>query len=315
MNKIPLFIEKVWSEMPGDYFFIGTGKWVPGRGENTDWQEHCFTRKQFKNIRKFLKDNAHKNLYWCPHGFSKNRRVRAHAVMPPLLWADLDRIKLAKVQPQPTYAWETSPKRYAALWLLDQSPESIELNKRMSKAHCEDGKGEGGWQFSKYLRIPGTTNHKYPTKPTVRLVISDGPTHDAADIDEVLPKLRDLDVDGTAAQDGKKIWAKYASKFKAGTRAEIFQKVVKPGKRSEVLWRLVKECIEAGMLDDEIFAVLWHSAWNKFRSKHNGDVQLRRDIEKARTEEFAAPSAEPPTPNTALSSQCIKSALVSHWTS
>lgn len=55
----------------------------------------------------------------------------------------------------------------------------------------------------------------------------------------------------------------------------IHQKVAH-GDRSKVLWRLINECMEAGLTDLQVYEVLRDSVWNKI------DVDLMDDIQRAR---------------------------------
>ena len=59
-----------------------------------------------------------------------------------------------------------------------------------------------------------------------------------------------------------------------------------PGKRSEVFWRLVNECVEAGMSREEAYIILKASPWNKFRGRSSEIVQLNRELDKVYKKKF-----------------------------
>jgi hypothetical protein len=70
--------------------------------------------------------------------------------------------------PRPTAILESSPGRLQMWWRLDSevAPEiGEELNRRLAYAMGAD---KSGWDLTELLRVPGTRNHKYPERPTVR---------------------------------------------------------------------------------------------------------------------------------------------------
>ena len=131
----------LWRGQPGKFFCIAT------KGE-AGWRNHFFTRAEFKDIDEFLAEHDEEDLYWCPHGFIRRSRLAEHACESNLLWADLDMVDPRKLELKPTIAWETSSRRYAALWKLDAEP-SRGLRKRFNDAIGPD---TGGWCLSKVLR-------------------------------------------------------------------------------------------------------------------------------------------------------------------
>lgn len=260
---------KVWRDQPGRWFFIST------KDHNGNWKDHPFKRGEFKTLLpEFLEKNTDKDLYWCCHGFSRPRRLKRYAEIPKLLWADLDESD-PRDMPQflPTYAWESSPGRFAACWRLT-SHMTEDANRRLTYHLKAD---PGGWDLSQVLRIPGTTNYKYESKPKVKLLWSDGPEYDIGDILKALPaerKAKESDV-------ARGLYRKYERHFSGWVRRQLMKGKPKPGKRSQVLWRLTNEMMEAGCTADEAFELLRVSPWNKFVKRRDGDEQLKREIDKA----------------------------------
>ena len=101
-----------------------------------------------------------KNVYWCPHGFSKPRRKKQYAVLPALLWSDMDEAH-PNLQFKPTIAIESSPDRYVGIWECDATV-SEGLNRRLT---YHIGADKGGWDLTQVLRTPGTLNYKYDPPP------------------------------------------------------------------------------------------------------------------------------------------------------
>jgi len=264
-----VFLLRLWKEQPGKWFFLCT------KDRQGQWRDHPFRRSEFVGIAKFVEANADKDLYFCPHGFSKNRRLKRYAEIPKLLWADLDESD-PRDAPEfmATYAWESSPGRFAAMWRLTQFMTE-ELNRRLTYHLKAD---PGGWDLTQVLRLPGTINYKYDSKPKVKLLWSDGPEHDPKTLERKLPtsqpKHREVDV-------ARGIYKKYERFFDGWVRRTLLKGKPKPGKRSEVLWKLTNCLVEAGCSNDEAFELLRVSPWNKFSKRRDGDEQLRREIDKS----------------------------------
>lgn len=266
-----MILLRIWKQQPGRYFFLST------KDRAGVWKDHPFRRSQFKEVEQFIVDHADKDLYWCPHGFTKPRRLKKFAEIPKLLWADLDEANPSSMGDFiPTVAWESSPGRFAGVWVLDEFMTE-DINKRMT---YHVGADKGGWDITQVLRIPGTRNYKYASTPKGRLLWSDGPTYVVRDLDANLPKEQSSfkKREGNVALG---LYKKYESKFSGYVRRQLLKGKVIPGKRSEVLWKLAHELIEAGCTREEAFELLRVSPWNKFNKRRDGDEQLRRELDKA----------------------------------
>lgn len=268
-----MFITKLWSKLPGKFFCLSTKDGSnPGK-----WKDYFFSPDDFGKIKQFLLDHADKNIYFCPHGFNRRVRQKADAVLPNMLWADLDFSDPNKMKPKPTIAIESSPGRFVGLWLLKgQMTES--LNRRLTYAVDAD---PGGWDVTQVLRLPGTKNYKYASQPRVRLLWDDGPKWKPETIDKMVPQEDDVEEGGEHLSPSE-VFEQYSSKLPRWVRRELLaKKITGRADRSEMLWKLENECIEAGMTEDEAFAVIRNSVWNKFAGRRNEESQLRKEISKA----------------------------------
>lgn len=265
-----MIITRIWKDQPGRYFCIST------KDHKGNWKDHFFSRGQFKTVPQFLKDNHDKDLYWCPHGFTRPRRLKQNTEPPKLLWADLDESDPREMEGlMPSVAWESSPGRYAAVWFIDEFTTE-DLNRGLTYHIKAD---PGGWDFTQVLRVPGSLNYKYDSKPKVRLMWADGPAYSAKEIRSRIPQAQRA---GTRkSSTSHKIYKKYEKHLPGKIRRELLNGKPTAGKRSEVFWRLVNELLEVGMSGDECFEVLRDSAWNKFKNRRDSDEQLRREISKA----------------------------------
>lgn len=266
-----MIIDRIWSQQPGKYFCLST------KSGSDKWEDHFFQRGEFREIPTFLKDNADKQIYFCPHGFSKPRRLKPYAVLPKLLWSDLDEADPRTIKLKPTVAIESSPGRFVGLWFTD-SEVSEDLNRRMSYFVGAD---KSGWDLTQVLRVPGTINYKYHTMPKVRLMWTDGPSYKISELGKKLPQETTEEESGTVESDAAEIFKRYEKKLPHWCRREILSGKPTAGKRSEMFWKLGQTLVETGLTTDEAFVLLKASPWNKFAGRRNEDVQLQRELDKA----------------------------------
>lgn len=273
-----MIILDLWKKQPGKFFCIST------KDGGDRWKDHFFSPDQFGEIKGFLRDHSEENIYFCPHGFNRRVRQKGEAVLPNLLWADLDYADPKSIKPKPTIAIESSPGRFVGLWIVkgkvDENLESI--NRRLTYFIGAD---QGGWDLTQVLRFPGTKNFKYTSQPRVRVLWDDGPKYSLKKIESMLP-VDEQKEDGEYLSPGE-VFARYEEKLPRWVRRELLAtKTVGRSDRSEMLWKLENACLEAGMTMDEAFAVLKRSAWNKFAGRRSEDEQLRRELRKAVANHF-----------------------------
>lgn len=264
-----MIITRIWDEQPGVYFCIST------KSPSGKWEDHFFRRREFKRIPRFLNDHRSSDLYFCPHGFSKPRRIADNAVTPKLLWSDMDEAHPEKAKLKPSIAIESSPGRFVGIWRLDE-PMTVELNRRLTYFLGAD---PSGWDLTQVLRCPNTINYKYSNTPRTRLLWQDGPTYRTKKLNKELPEL-DID-DPNIEGDRAAIFKKWRTKLPPWVQRELVTKSVPPtGKRSEMLWKLNNALFEAGVPIEEILLLVKGSVWNKFAGRYSEDKQLRRELDK-----------------------------------
>jgi hypothetical protein len=175
-------------------------------------------------------------------------------------------------------AWETSPGRFAALWLLESFVADIgPVNRALTYAIGAD---KGCWDAPHVLRIPGTKNFKYDGAPRGRLLWSSGTKYSLDDFPAPSPEKRRKKRSTTPRGGGAvKISSKRLKVIRSRLSGEIRLYLDGRGRaidRSKVMWRLMKELFAAGASEDETFELLSRCAWNKF-----SDDSLMQQIEKA----------------------------------
>jgi hypothetical protein len=271
-----LLVVSLWKKQPGQYFCIST------KSASGKWKDNWFKKSELKDVPDFVDENLDKNVYFCPHGFSKPERKKEFAVPPRMLYADLDESDPRKLDLEPTIALESSPGRFVGFWETDEEIEES-LNRRLSYSIGAD---VSGWDLTQVLRFPNTRNYKYHTTPRVRILWNNGPTYETRRLDKMIPQIKNVmgeDLDNQAA----KTFKRYEKKMPRWLRRELLQGKPTPGKRSEVLWKMQNELLEIGMSREEAFDVLWVCPWNKFRTRRDGVDQLWRELDKSLDQHFA----------------------------
>lgn len=275
----------LWKTLPGKFFCISTKS-----PDKEDFSDNFFAPDEFGKIKQFIKDNRHKNIWFCPHGFNRRSRQKVEAVLPKLLWADLDYSdprgnKLFKGI-KPTILIESSPGRFVGIWRIDKTMTE-ELNKALSYFVEAD---KAGWDVTQLFRYPGTRNHKYPeTLPMVREVWSDGPNHRVKTLKKILPSIAVQEGVNGELLDFDEVWAAYERQMPQWLRRNLQQKkLIGNQDRSTTLWKMECEMLEIGMTQDEAFTLLWNSVFNKFHDRRNGEQLLRNDLSKAAGQAFRA---------------------------
>jgi len=216
------------------------------------WKNPEFHDKAFKTLEEaeeFL-SSIEGDKYFCPTTFSQTPRRKNNVLASQWLWQDLDPVDPRKIYPRPTIAWETSPGRYQGLWKLDKAypPQEIEkLNKQLADLTHAD---HGSWILTKVLRIPGTNNFKYTARPEVRLLWKEDRSYTPAEIVQQLPnKVKELLEEDSTGQD-----------------------------RSDTLWFMEHELANAGFNIDQIYNIIKHSQWNKYKGRADEEQRLMHEI-------------------------------------
>ena len=259
-----MLILRVWRTQPGDYFCLST------RGKK-GWRDHFRTLEEWEDIDEFIADHEESDdLYWCPHSFLRqSRRTEYYARPSNMLWADLDAVDPTTLDLRPSMAWQTSPKRYAAIWRLDGEPRRG-LRRAFNQAIRADG---NGWCLTKVLRVPGSINHKYPNHPRGKVLWEAGPVYS---LDEV---ARQYPVPISSPQplhrkssslEPRAILDKY--KIRGLLRQELLYGLPTAGvRRHRMHCKLAYELHKKGVPAGEAFVCLRDTKWNKHAIENKDD--------------------------------------------
>ena len=280
------FLSTVWSKQPTGQAFLSTKDWSTG-----EWREH-----PVDHVNPVIPETG--DIYFAPCLFTEQRRLRKYVKGGRWLYADLDSVhpqSLTDIGVTPTLAWQTSPDRYQALWLLDRPlrPRALEqLNQRLTYL---TGADKGGWSLTKVLRVPHSTSTKYSQPFTVALLErSHKPV--TYTVPEMTAILRDVTTPTTAATfptppqltnlpDPQTLFARRRRRIPVRARQLLRftpDDVLQSDDRSARLWELENLLLhEARLSPEETFVLVQHSAWNKYRGQRREHRALWTEIAKA----------------------------------
>lgn len=292
-------LRRIWGRDREGFVFL---PWIAGGASTVDERKRGFHEgpayewpKDEEKILSYLGTHAEDDVYFTPSLFEMPVRQNETAVAERALWADLDAASPDIDEWRPSIAWETSPKRYQGIWLLDRPLVGASWagreNQRLTTALGAD---PSGWDTTQLLRVPGRPNHKveYRGKRIVgRLLWTDGPRYKLDQLTD-LPEITVTDAERQAdlldedllrGVDRRAVWARVRLKVSKQVREYMAQKgEVSAGEadRSTVLWQIERDLADAGCTLAEIVALVRASAWNKYRGR--ADELKRLKIEAAR---------------------------------
>jgi len=269
-------IKEIWEEQPPGFYCMSL------KDLDGNWRDNVFetinSALAWMNKSKELGD-----LYFCITSLSDKRRVKGCVQASRYLWQDLDEVKPDSLGDlKPTVAWQSSPGRYQAVWRLDHLCEPKELEELNKALAYKVGADQGSWILTKVLRIPGTRNHKYPEQPTVKQLWNNGSTFRIADLQEALkiPASEPTISVAGPSLDWKRIYTKYKDKIPRKVRRLLDAEKAVKGKRSDILWYLEHELLNAGLRPKEVVVLVKASVWNKYRGRDSEDDILEKEVAK-----------------------------------
>jgi hypothetical protein len=290
-------ISKAWGRQKGYCFFPYI------RGDAKDKKERIMSYEEGKAFlwprdrdKIIAHLNAHKNddVYWCPSLFEGPKRRLELAMDEHALWADLDEVDPRQIEDYPpTIAWETSPGRFQALWLISggdmQGASWAGRENQCLTYHL--GADPSGWDTTQLLRIPGWANHKpdYRKKdgsaPVGKLITQRGRRYLVDEFND-LPDVPTANVvveileDEIDRVDRQSVWGRVRLKVSQRVR-ELVSARSATGDRSDALWEIERELADAGCTVPEIVAIVRATVWNKFQGRGDEIRRLTTEAAKA----------------------------------
>lgn len=236
------------------------------------------------------------NVWYCTSLLDDKKRTKDNCLPGRIVWADLDNADPATIHPSPTCIVESSPKRYQALWRLNQvvAPEVAEdYSKRIAYTYRSNGVDPSGWDLTQLLRVPLTHNFKYtktgkmPPEVVIRESTEELVSVDIFEAIETGELSKDepyLDVDMPDI-DTLPAPEQVMYKYRDALGRTAFRSVytVEPNALEDwsgIMWRLIGICLESGMELDEAFSICLTAACNKYVRDNRPPQRLWREVLK-----------------------------------
>lgn len=264
-------VQEIWGRSPGRYASVAT----INRLHDNDFREEYLSIAIVPSSQRYGYD-----LFFSALQFNEKKRSNTTVGLPGILFADLDASKPFQLNPVPTYAWETSPESYQAVWFLETPIPDYQtwadLNSRMTEHTHAD---PGGWAGSKLLRYPGSANFKRATDtsiPVGSVVMDTHSLYTLEGMDRVLPSLNrpSLKTTGeapplpTARESDVMVAALFPLLTLRGRYMLLEQSV------TDRSWHIVKTIREMKQKIDDpkmVFDAIWWRPWNKWRIRNQPD--------------------------------------------
>jgi hypothetical protein len=290
-------ISRAWGNQKGYCFFPWVDGSVTTKVERIqsyrEGPAYRWPRERDKII-EHLQVHTDDDVWWCPNLFEQRSRRAEYAMDERALWADLDEVDPKDIDERyrPSIAWETSPGRFQALWLLRGAGR---LN--MSWPGYENhkltyylGADVSGWDATQLLRLPGWENHKPDRREANggkpwrgKLIINSvrkflvHEFDELPDVQTVSPMEAAILEEQLESVDRHEVWARVKARLPRHIQDFIRAKQTS-GDRSEVLWQIERSLADAGCSLAEVVAIVRATVWNKYVGRQD---ELRRLTEES----------------------------------
>lgn len=252
-------------------------------------------------MAEYAQKHQNEDVYFSPILYYEERRIRENAKSVSVVYADADTCNPANFRVAPSIVVETSKERWHAYWLLDgeQEPHRVAiLAKRVAYAHRDQGCDVSGWNPTKLLRIPGTSNLKYGV---AQPVIGET-TGQIYTIEELENLYADVEIDKVLELASAPMPENTPEIIKALAKVSSNREVLSlyiddpmPGADlSKMLWKLELELFRQGLTAEEVFVIAKNAKCNKYHSpnrpkRSDADGDLWREVQRA-AQSFAQPT-------------------------
>jgi hypothetical protein len=248
---------------------------------------------ELDDMVQYATKHSEEDVYFSPILYYEERRIRENAKTVSVVYADADTCSPDNFRIKPSISVETSKDRWHTYWILDgeHDPQRVALlAKQIAYAHKDQGCDLSGWNPTKLLRIPNTSNKKYSDNQRV-VASSTGEVYKIEDIelkykDIIVDKMMDL-ADAPLPAQPPAVMSVLA---KLSSNKEILSLYLdEPTPNSDfskMLWKLELELFRSGLTPEEVFVVAKHARCNKYHSplrakRADPDGDLWREVQRA----------------------------------
>lgn len=246
--------------------------------------------KDLGYLAKYCGLRADEDVYLSVALFSAQHRTKDDSdAIASAVWCDADTCSPEKFRVEPSISVETSPGRWHCWWVLEgpvSASEASEVSQRIAYAHRDEG-ADVGWQVSKILRVPGTTNTKYeePFKVTASYT---GALYSLAELRDHYPATGLSSEVVVLSGEAPELLSTselidLEDRVVRGTQWENLY-VDSPGQDtdwSDRLFRLQFDLFRAGCTPQEVFSLSKNAACNKFDRDNRPDSELWKTVQNA----------------------------------
>jgi len=280
------FLDRVWGR-DGQVYLSSNDYERDG-----SWVDEAFILPASEAVSRRIESLSNTlDVYFSPVKFDGPRR-EANAKTSEWAWSDLDDVDPREIVPKPTIAWESSPNRFQALWYLGEAVPASEASYLSKRIAFSLGADASGWDITQVLRVPDTTNYKYSSQPTVKLLWDDGPVWTSEGIEKHTQEVSREAAAGSVADMGLSataLLAEYQISPRGLSLLQSSPKEVRGSDRSLRLFELMCHLAESGMSISEIGTVARSSPWNKFKNRPDEWDVLINESRKARNKVQPSP--------------------------
>lgn len=275
------FLKKIYAIQgeAGDYFIISVkGPGVKWKDIPIEYDRNSVGQDLEKIFNRYPPEKY--DLYFSPMPFSKPHRKIEYGKETKYLIQDIDEYDDPdRLDPAPSYIWESSPNKYQGIWELDRyitEKEYTPLNKAL--AHhigCDDC-----FDWCHVYRVPGTVNHKYKDEPEVSDPIATKKIYKPRNLKKLLkvrPERKENEPQ-SADLNERKIYAKYDIPRKI--RDLLALDSLDGLDRSSTIWYIENSLTDLGMSPQEIIYLVKNSIFNKYSGRADEDKRLRSELKK-----------------------------------
>ena len=242
---------------------------------------------------KYIEIRHNEDVYVSTAVFSGEQRTMGDTnAVARVVWADADTCPPDKFRVPPSIAVRTSQGRYHCWWLLDEevpASRAAEVSQRIYHGHKDDGV-DSGWNVSKLLRVPGTSNTKRgePEDVVIESVTEDVYTLDTLEdvySDVEISHVTGLDADmPPVLEDLSALEDRIASTDFEHLYTDVPPEGVSWYKR---LYKLELELFREGFTPQEVLSLAANAACNKYARDKRTTDDLWKDVLKAAAEHEA----------------------------
>jgi hypothetical protein len=154
------FLTWLWRKQP-DGYYCQTFRPLSGGFHDMWWQKNGrhFNPTVGEGYPDFTWEEPY-DWYFCPAGFDRMSRKKDFVLPSRWLFCDLDWTHPKDLPMTPTQAWETSPGKWQAVWLLQRPVEPQEFRHLNRAINHASGADPGTWNVNRLLRVPGSMHLK-----------------------------------------------------------------------------------------------------------------------------------------------------------